>query len=139
MITTLQKNQHKIIETFTIQNERDCKTGSKQIEAITESGKKLRITFYENPIKLGKSYLIIADSAYCEVHFSRLFQTKYPDVYFGDVLRADITEKYYSYTHINKKGMRELPIAIKIDRKNNQIVIGTRDKSNKAAQIGGAK
>jgi len=137
MTNTLTKNQHKIIETFTIQNEKDCKTGSKQIEAITESGKNIRITFYKEPDKSVKNYLIVADSAYCEVHFSRLFQTKYPNVYFGDVLRADMTEKYFDYTYIDKKGMRKLPIAIKIDRKNNQIVLGTRDKSNKAAQIEG--
>lgn len=139
MNTTLESKQQKIIETFTIQNEKNCKTDNKQLLATTETGKKLRITFFENPIKLGKKYLIVGDSGYCEKKFTRLFQTKYQDVYFGDTLRADLMQRYKDFTSLSKDGIIKLPIAIEIDRKNNQIKLKTRDYNNKAALIGGAK
>lgn len=135
-MTTITKPKSKIIESFTIQNEKNCKTDNKQLLATTETGKKLRITFFENPIKLGKKYLIVGDSGYCEKKFTRLFQTKYQDVYFGDTLRNDLMKGYKDYTYISRDGIVKLPIKIIIDKNNQKITIETRDKDNNPALIG---
>jgi len=138
MITTLTKNQQKIIETFTIQNERNCKTDNKQLLATTESGKKLRITFYNKPYYIGKkkSYLVVGDSGLSETKFTKLFKTNYPNVYFGDTLNANLVKDYNQWTYETTDGLKKLPIAIIIDRERNQIRLTTRDKSNKAALMG---